>query len=260
MNTWQKLAIVLPLLAFWAVGVVVSTKIGGGGDLHNMDMFLIGLFFTAVIALHNSDWRNLLLAEHTGSFWLKLVVVMLLILPAVGALQEMRSYNFGEDASRLVALTDAANEKALEMYPSQQVIDDSLRSIQREVELALGAGDVLFLDQRQLLTFGFITNVPLVPEYDKKVLMEQALASNRDYFEEFYRDLQDDRFSLIITQPLNTPRKGSDYQFGEENNAWVKWISRPLLCYYEEKQTFLEVNVQLLVPNPEVADCTKKLP
>jgi hypothetical protein len=116
------------------------------------------------------------------------------------------------------------------------------------------------LDQRQLLTFGFITNVPLVPEYDKKVLMEQALASNRDYFEEFYRDLQDDRFSLIITQPLNTPRKGSDYQFGEENNAWVKWISRPLLCYYEEKQTFLEVNVQLLVPNPEVADCTKKLP
>jgi hypothetical protein len=38
-------AIVLPLLAFLVVGLIVSTKIGGGGDLHNLDMFLIGIFF-----------------------------------------------------------------------------------------------------------------------------------------------------------------------------------------------------------------------
>jgi len=260
MNVWQKLAIILPLLAFLGVGVVVSTKIGGGGDLHNMDMFLIGLFFSAVIALHNTEWRSLLLAEHTEPGWLRGVVVLILVIPALGALQEMRSYSFGHDVTRLAALTDAVNERALEMYPSDKIVDDSLRSIQHEAKLALSEGAVLFLDQRQLLTFGFITGVPLVPEYDKKVLMEQALASNRAYFEGFYRDLQEGRFLLIITQPLSTPKKGSDYQFGEENNAWVRWVANPLLCYYRVKQTFPEVNVQLLVPRPEAADCSKELP
>ena len=46
----QKLSIVLPLAAFLIVGLIVSTKIGGGGDLHNLDMFLIGLVFAAALA------------------------------------------------------------------------------------------------------------------------------------------------------------------------------------------------------------------
>ena len=53
LNIWQKLALILPSIAFLAVGLIVSTKIGGGGDLHNLDMFLIGIFFTAVIAWEN---------------------------------------------------------------------------------------------------------------------------------------------------------------------------------------------------------------
>jgi hypothetical protein len=58
LNGWQKLAILLPLLAFFIVGLVVSVKIGGGGDLHNMDMFIIGLMFTAALAWHHGghDW------------------------------------------------------------------------------------------------------------------------------------------------------------------------------------------------------------
>ena len=45
-------------LAFLVVGLVASVKIGGGGDLHNMDMFLIGLLFTSALAWQNggSDW------------------------------------------------------------------------------------------------------------------------------------------------------------------------------------------------------------
>jgi len=50
LNSWQRLAIILPLLAFLAVGLIASTKIGGGGDLHNMDMFLIGVMFSVVLA------------------------------------------------------------------------------------------------------------------------------------------------------------------------------------------------------------------
>jgi len=50
LNPLQRLAVVAPLMAFLAVGLVVSTKIGGGGDLHNMDMFILGLVFAAAIA------------------------------------------------------------------------------------------------------------------------------------------------------------------------------------------------------------------
>ena len=259
LNVLQRLAIFLPLLAFLGVGSVVSTKIGGGGDLHNMDMFLIGLYFSVVLAFINGG-KNWIQTIYKEPGWVKLILVVSLIIPALGPLQEMRSYNLGKYASWLVVLTDVQNEKSLEMYPSQDVIDDSLNSIQREVDLALSQGEVLFLDQRQLLTFGYITDVPLVPDYDKKVLIEQALASNRDYFQEFYRDLQEGRFSLIVSQSLSTSKKGSEYQFGEENDAWVKWISRPLLCYYEIKQTLVEVNVQLLVPRQNPLNCSKKLP
>src|SRR5262249_10515946 len=46
---WEATAVAVPLLAFLAVGLIASTKSGGGGDLHNLDMFLIGLVFAAII-------------------------------------------------------------------------------------------------------------------------------------------------------------------------------------------------------------------
>ncbi len=258
-NIWQKWTMVLCLLAFLLVGLVVSTKIGGGGDLHNMDMLLIGLFFVALVVFYNGgkDWLQ---NSQLEPLWIKAALVFLIAIPAIGPLQELRSYNSGSAAPWLVALTDASNERALDIYPSEQVIQESLNAIQHEVDLAKVQGEVLFMDQRQLLTFGFIDNVPLVPDYDKKVLMERALTKNRGYFQEFYRDLEEGRFSLIVVQPLNTPRKGSDFEFGEENNAWVKWVANPLLCFYEIRQTLIDVNVQLLVPGSLPMDCAETLP
>ncbi len=257
-HSLQKLSMLLPLIAFLAVGLVVSAKIGGGGDLHNMDMFFIGLLFSMALAWQHGG-RQWLENTHQESIWIKIIIAACLAIPVLTVLQDMRSYNFIERTSWLVALTDAPNERALDMYPTQAVIDESLDVIQREVDQAAG-GEVLFIDQRQLLTFGFVHNVPLVPDYDKKVLIERALSSNREYYETFYSDLEDHRFSLIIIQPLNTPKKGSNDQFGEENNAWVKWVTDPLLCYYEIHQTLTDVNVQLLIPRAVPQDCSKELP
>jgi hypothetical protein len=258
-NVWQKWVMALILSAFLTVGLVVSTKIGGGGDLHNMDMLLIGLFFVTLVAFYNGgkDWLQ---NSQFEPLWIKVLLVSLIAIPAIGPLQEMRSYNNGNATPWLVALTDASSERALDIYPSEQVTQESLNTIQNEVDLAKVRGEVLFMDQRQLLTFGFVEDVPLVPDYDKKVLMERALTKDRGYFREFYEDLEAGRFSLIIVQPLNTPRKGSDFQFGEENNAWVKWVANPLLCFYEIKQTLIDVNVQLLVPGSLPVDCAEILP
>jgi len=123
-----------------------------------------------------------------------------------------------------------------------------LKLIRQEVESKKSQGEVLFLDQRQLLTFGAIQDVPLVDDYEKKYLMDQALSNEAVYFEEFYQDLANKRFSLIISEPLKVNLQGSSHQFGEENDAWVKWVAGPLLCYYEPIDTLKGVKVQLLVP------------
>lgn len=259
MDTWQTLTVVGALLAFLVVGLIASTKIGGGGDLHNLDMFLLGLFFTAVLAWFNGG-RQALLNPEQLPLWMKVVVVAALIIPSIGPWRQMRSFEYGDKSAVLVTLTDLADSKQLELLPSSEKVGAALAEIDSELSLARKSGDILFIDQRQLLTFGFVQKVPLIPEYEKKVLMNQAMSSDRSYFESFYKDLADHRFSLIISELLRTPIKDSSFQFGEENNAWVKWVSSPLLCYYEEKQTFNEVGVQLLVPKSGDVDCSAYLP
>jgi len=254
---WQGLALLLPLLAFLGVGLVVSAKIGGGGDLHNMDMFLIALLFTAALA-----WR------HGGSDWLtrtspagaKALALLLLALPAYPSLLSLRPLNFAASLDWVATLTDTENPKALGSLPSPAVTQNALRVLNAEVARARAQGEVLFMDQRQLLTFGYVRDVPLVPEYEKKYLMDQALSGNAAYFQEFYADLAARRFALIVSDPLRTPIKDSQYHFGEENNAWVRWVAAPVLCYYEPKITLEEVHVQLLLPASPPRDCTSKLP
>jgi hypothetical protein len=255
----QKLSLVLPLLAFLAVGLVASTKIGGGGDLHNMDMFLIGLLFTGALAWQNgsSDWIQ---NGKVIPALMKIVIVALLVNSSIGPLLEMRSFSLGEDISWLKTLADASSEGSLGMYPTDAEVDSALEIIQEEVDKAKPQGDILFLDQRQLLTFGQITGVPLVPDYEKKELMNQALRGNAAYFDVYYADLAAHRFSLIVSEPLRTPTQDSSDQFGEENNAWVKWVAAPTLCYYEPLTTIKTVKVQLLVPNKNVEDCSSILP
>lgn len=259
LSTWQKLGIILPSLAFLAVGVVVSTKIGGGGDLHNMDMFLIGILFTAVIAWGNGG-RQWLSQIEMSPVWIKGMLVLLLVIPGIQPLSSLRAFQFAKDLPWLVTLTDVSDPKFLEMLPPQDEVDDILQTIRREVDARKSQGEVLFLDQRQLLTFGYVKDVLLVPDYEKKLLMNEAMGDSAGYFTSFYTDLEAARFSLIVTEPLRAPVKDSDYQFGEENNAWVKWVVEPVLCYYEEIETFRSVQIQLLVPKQSEADCVPPLP
>ena len=157
-------------------------------------------------------------------------------------------------------LADVQKPRDLGSLPSNDSIAVDLQKLGNDVQAAQAQGDVLFMDQRQLLTFGNIKNVRLVSEYEKKRMMDEALSGNTSYFQPFYADLASHRFSLIISDPLRTPIKDSDYGFGEENNAWVKWVAKPVLCYYEEKDTLTDVRVELLVPHQGSTDCSAVLP
>jgi hypothetical protein len=255
----QRTSVVLPLTAFLLAGLIISTKIGGGGDLHNMDMFLIGLLLAAAGA-----WRAVggrWLADLRKSVrWMPAALTALLAIPAFGPLMGLRPLSIATDADWLAALTHVSKARDLGSLPAASIVHGSLQSMRDAVRIAQSDGEVLFMDQRQLLTFGFVADVPLVGEYEKKRLMDEALSGNASFFRPFYRDLAAHRFSLIISSPLRTPIRDSDYGFGEENNAWVEWVARPVLCYYVEQDTLNEVKVELLVPRSEPTQCAAPMP
>ncbi|MDX1436173.1 MAG: hypothetical protein R3335_05140 [Anaerolineales bacterium] len=225
LNRLQKLAIILPLLAFLAVGLIISVKIGGGNNLHNLDMFLIGLIFAASLSW-SSGGDRLIADLNRGPSALRLLVLLMAALPALIPLWEAQPLTL----------------------PPEETTRTTLETIQREVAAASERGEVLMMDQRQLLTFGQIARLPLVDEYEKKYLMDQALTGDAAYFEGFYSDLAAARFSLILSHPINVDVQGSARSFGEENDAWDFWVGRALLCYYEPLETFKEDKIQLLVP------------
>ena len=264
-NFWQRLAVLGALGAFLIVGLIASTKIGGGGDLHNLDMFLIGLLFTASIAweknLRTSSGKLWITEQASLSPWLRLLLIVMVMLPAYNSLMRMRPLLYADDFQRLKVLADVedpyADPRVLGLLPPRQKVREVLDVVRARVQEAAARGEVLFMDQRQLLTFGYIQGVPLVPEYEKKYLMDQAMGETAALtFPAFYRDLGRHRFTLIISDPLRLPIKDSEYGFGEENNAWVKWVAVPILCYYEPDKTFKEFRIQLLIPRAAVSpDC-----
>lgn len=225
-NLLQILGIALPNLAFLGVGLVASTKIGGGSNLHNLDMFWVGMVMAAAWA-----WKEVV-PKYSRLDGLQLQAVVLicvaLVFPTMYLIQ---------NGSPLV-------------LPDKKEVQEAMHTLQAQVAQAQQQGEVLFLDQRQTLTFGQVQGVPLVVEYEKKFLMDQAMEGNPTYFKKFYQDLAAHRFVLIISEPLAYQFQGKGNVFGDENDAYVKWVTGPLLCYYEPKITYESEQLQFLTPRP----------
>ncbi len=80
------------------------------------------------------------------------------------------------------------------------------------------------------------------------MLIDRAMAGWHGYFDEFYADLENHRFALIVTEPIFLSTGDADKPFAEENDVWVKWVSRHLLKHYRVLKNFKAVGIQLLVP------------
>jgi hypothetical protein len=238
LDVWQSLAVWGGLLAFLGAGLVISTKIGGGGDLHNLDMYIGTLIFVAALGLFVSPPK-------IGSWpaWALTLLCLMAFLP----LHPFTPFH-----------PSAAYSQWLDL-PTKSEMDDALKEIRAQVDSASQHGEVLFMDQRQLLTFGYVDAVPFIPEYEKKYMMDQALASNKAYFLPYYRDLANQRFSLIVTEVLKVNLKSQNGVFADENDLWVVWVSQPTLCFYEPIYTEKSVGIQLLVPRKNPTGCEKYL-
>jgi hypothetical protein len=204
-------------------GMTASAKIGGGSNLHNADMLLVTILLLLAAAAGwilpraEKAWRSL---PEVG----EALVVLVLLVPAL----------------------DVVRSGGPLVLPPEEITRNALAVIRSEAETALDEGPVLFVDQRQLFTFGQIEDVPLVMDYELKDMMNQALSANDSYFERFHDDLAERRFSLILSDPLPSSLQGRGHQFGEENDAWYAHVASPLRVILEE------IGVWLLEPIPVV--------
>lgn len=237
LNIWQLLALIGSSLAFLAVGLIASVKIGGGSNLHNLDMLFINLLFLGGLAWKKKgqDW---LFNLGRQSLYIQILTLLLVIYPLFPTI---------------------LNAYPLDL-PSREQQNNVLSSIQKSVNEAKNIEPVLFIDQRQLLTFGMIKDVPLIPEYEKKYLMDRAMSGDKEYFMKFYDDLRNHRFSLIINEPSYIEYQAEDVSFGTENDVWVDWIAEPILCYYRILENFKVPSVELLIPRIFPPDPSWKCP
>jgi hypothetical protein len=217
------------LLVLGLGGLVVSVKIGGGSDLHNLDAYLISLllvggylFFGRAEADAETD--KFLLPAHSGRR--ALLIALALVIP-IGMALTTGSPVFTWDRAQVERVLSLAKQ---------------------EIEVVSARGEpVLFISQRQLLALKMI-HAPLVPEYEQDALMEMVMSHNSTYLDRFQADLAAQKYGLIVAEPQTVHYYGRTSYFGEENDQWVDLVSIPMLCYYEPFMQPGLLGVTLYVP------------
>ena len=100
-----------------------------------------------------------------------------------------------------------------------------------------------------------LKNLTLIPKYEREDLMEMAMADNLPYLARFRDDIGNQRFDLIIVDPLNDTIMRRDRVFPEENNVWVRRVVRTILCYYREEAIYPVHEIALYVPQEGERQC-----
>jgi hypothetical protein len=233
---WHPMRLMLilaALLVLFLGGLVVSLKIGGGANVHNMDAYfslLLIVLAYLVFARYRAETGEM--AHPVPLHWL---VIVLLLLNPVWSFIQFNIGSGGYNAAR-----------------TQSVMDH----LQDHVDQANAqGGEILFITQRHLISMHMLNNVTLVPEYEREDLMEIAMANNTQALNEFRRDMEAQRFALIVVDPLNYNVISRRRGFSEENNVWVTRIVKPILCNYRKETAFPADDLALYVPQEGPRQC-----
>jgi hypothetical protein len=214
-------------------GLLVSLKIGGGVDLHNLDAYLVLLLIVfSYLVFARYRMENGELSRPILLPWL--LVLALILMPAWSYLR----FNI-----------------RFPIYDPMRT-QTVLPSLQRYVdEVNARNGEILFITQRHLISMHMLKEVTLVPEYEREDLMEMAMAGNTEYLTRFRADIERQRFALIVVDPLNFNLMSRKRSFADENNVWVRRIMKHILCNYRQETTFVEDDIALYVPQEGVRQC-----
>jgi hypothetical protein len=233
-HPWRLAGLASILAVLLVGGVVVSTKIGGGSNLHNLDAYMTLLMVVTAHFLFGKAQPEPEEVNGAATLGIQPLPIHWLVMASLLAMPIYYTLTYGSPVDMPTA---EQTQKALGVLDqvTERVVDSG--------------GQVLFIGERQLIMFHYLkTAVPMVPDYERVFLMEMAMSDNPDYLNRFHQQLKDHQFAMIVVEPLNIVYKGSASSFGEENDAWVNQVSKPVLCYYEVDKTLRDVRLQVLVP------------
>ena len=232
----RRLGIVSILLVLFAGGLIVSTKIGGGNNIHNLDAYLLILLVTASYLHLNQARPDFKFPKRTGlERYEKIFITLAVMIPILFVLQGGRPIKTRNPSKVEDALA------VIQEYSSQTVSE---------------GGKVLFIAERQLLTFGELQNIPLIPEYERLDLMEMVMGGNEQYLAEFRQRIENQEYALIISEPLKIKYQGRTNQFGDENDVYVAQVSTHVLCHYKPDKTIENFPIQFLIPKQPEDICS----
>jgi hypothetical protein len=219
------------ILLLFAGSLVVSTKIGGGGDLHNMDAYatllgIIALFFIGG-SVQTEDNHPATAVRPWAVFTYALVMPFIFLIPLLSPYPKFNVSAAQDAQQQLVQIVNSLGKN----------------------------GPVLFINERQLVTFGDVS-VPLVPDYEVVTLMEMAMSGNQPYLDKFHSDLASHRFAAIIATKQNRGIK-EEGALLEENNVWNSRISPYILCYYAPSEVIESgpSKIGIYVPQTSSTNC-----
>ncbi len=234
-QNWSIMRVIVQwaaILVLLAGGLVVSVKIGGGSNLHNVDAYLVVLIVIVGYIYFRrytgeSEKTDILKKSWPGTLFL--VAIPVYFATVSGGPLEL---------------------------PDSRIVAASLDAVHQHVNYAASDGeDILFISQRHLLHFDDRVELALIPEYEKVFFMEMIMARNPTYLSDFYVDLQSQRFAAIVSDQVVERYKDRDEAWSEEHNVWAQFVSRPLLCYYQPRLTLRVVQAQILFPRTNVENC-----
>ena len=218
--------LIASLLALFAGGLLVSLKIGGGADLHNMDAYFVMLL---ILTLHLAFGKYVSdNNQTTRTVQFQWVLIIALLVEPVWA-------NIQSDIQFI-------------SYDKQRT-DSVLSEIQTQVDHVDAQGDeILFITQRQLVSMDMVHGVTLIPEYEREDLMEMAMGNNAEYLDKFQSDIENQRFGMIVVNPLRYFVMTNRRSFAEENNAWNIKVAKVILCNYQAETVYPTDDIALYVP------------
>jgi hypothetical protein len=233
---WKRqIVLFMILLIFFLGGLLVSAKIGGGNNLHNLDIYILLLsVVTFYVAINSIKGDRFIQPVNT-----RILNFMIMANAIFFSLW-------------LVYMTPGSI-----IFPRQQTAVTAVQSLQNKIGQIqdINPKPALFIYQTQLLTSGLIQGVKPVPNHDNVFLMEMAISNNQSGLQAFYIQLEQHTWSVIVMPPLYTKIKDSSTVFAEENNAWVERIIFPMLCSYQSVYVDQNFDYELLIPREANHQC-----
>jgi hypothetical protein len=227
-NPIMLLGITSMILILFIGGLVVSVKIGGGSNLHNLDAYFVLLMTVVSYMFWDPLSEGVDSVEHSNNVKLPSWILYLAVLiPILLIIRE----------GGVVATPDKVRDRR-----DLQTLQDRVK------EVVDAGGEALFITERQLQVFSLLPKGNFIPDYEKVELMEMVMAGNQSYIAQFYKDITFQEFDLIITDSVRMDLKDEKDAFSEEHNVWVNTVLSPLVNHYDYTTLGDRKNIYLLTP------------